>query len=679
MRSVLVTRPQPAADEFADKLRHQGYKAYVAPMMEYVGVETSLTDLVFFQAIIFTSTQAVEVFARLSPERSLPVLAVGDTTAAAAVKAGFTQVRSAKGNSKDVAALIKTEAVKSHIKKILHLCSADTPDDIAAAVAAAGVEVVNRPIYKAQMVDSIPDDVITAMQKGGIDVVLLFSARTAENFVRLLEQRGLRDITPKMVAVCISEPVAHALRQQTWRGLHVARQPKMEAVMQALKDYTAAAEERRKHSDRRVKPAYHDSVGHVESEAYTGPERRVMARRAHEKRQRQRIWQEKMKFMNRTMLTFAFMFTAIVLAGVFLMAPEYAHIKGMPQQQGHPRRYERPAAPSDGALGGWINKGIEEFQQTTGTVTDTVGQIASSAADVVLNPGSGDFSQVLSNVAALRQQSDGDTAASQSIDRLRAMLTAPDVRSPEDVGRVVDQARKGDQTLDGMFGSVRKEDVEAAAMLLVLNEFRSDISNNRPYAQDLALLRRFAGGDPRMNRALQRLAPYADSGVMNRQALQTEMQGLAGDIVTAELQGQDVSVQEAARKRLDRLARASQPNDIKGTGTDAVVARAQVMLDKGDVGGAMRELQSLNGASAEAARPWMSNAAEYVDTEHSSDDLTQGMLQQVTGAGSASIQSLVTMIKESLGGASVPYLSPAYAHGGDGGKGTVAPAGSALP
>jgi hypothetical protein len=366
------------------------------------------------------------------------------------------------------------------------------------------------------------------------------------------------------------------------------------------------------------------------------------------------------------------MFIAIVLAGVFLMAPEYARINHLPVTAHRPARHANEASSSGFSVGGMLNRFIAWFQGTEDPVADVVSQVASSAADLVVNPGSADFSQILANVSSMRHQEGGDAAVSQSIDRLRSRLAGPDVRRPEDVDRVVSEARSSDKTLDSMFGFVKSQDVEAGAMLLVLNEFRSDVDNDRPYADDLAMLKKFSGNDPRMNRALTHLAPYAESGVMNRQALQAELKGLAGDIVSAELQGQDVSVQKEAQKRLERLSRAGNVDDIKGATPDAVVARAQVMLDKGDVRGAMRELERLNGPSADAARPWMNNATGYVIADQSSDELTQGVLQSVAGAGVSSVDDLVNMIKESLGGTGTVYLSPSL-RGRDGGKGVVAP------
>lgn len=675
MRSVLVTRPQPAADEFAEKLRRDGYTAYIAPMMEYAAVAADLGDLASYQALVFTSAQAVQVFCGLSAERKQPILAVGDATAAAAKKAGFAHIHSARGNSQDVAALIKAENLKLNLKKILHLCSADTTDDIGAEVAKAGVEVVRRIVYKAELVNTIPEDIVAALQRGTIDTVMLFSARTAGNFVRLMIAKGLRNVCPRLEVICISDAVAGALRELPWRAIRIARQPRMEAVMQILHEQDKLrkkAQDRRHKQDRRKETMCLDERGYVDSDAYAGPNRRVADRRTHDKLQKKRVWKEKMKFLNRSMLNFSFIFIAVVLSGVFLMAPEYARISHGPAGGATLNRYAT-ARPAGGTIGAILNKVTAWFQDSS--VTDAVSDAASSAVDMVVNPGSASFSHVLSNIAALRQQQGGNAAASQALDYLRSLLSDPNVRSPEDVNRAVGQARSNNKILDSLFGSVQAQDVGAAAMLLALNEFRSDISGNRPYADDLTLLKKLAGNDPRMNRALQHLAPYAESGIMNRQALQAELGGLAGDIVTAQIQGRDVSVQEAARRRFERLTRAGRIDKIQGATPDAVVARAQIMLDKGDVKGAMQELERLNGPSAQAARPWMNNAANYVIANQSSEELTQGVLQEISGTDGASMDDLISLIKQSMGGPE-PY-SPPLPKGSNGIGNISAPIGTA--
>jgi len=672
MRSVLVTRPQPVAEEFAEQLRRAGYKAYIAPMMEYVGVDADFGDIARYQALVFTSAQAVQIFSSQSLERRLPVLAVGDATALAVRKSGFIRVYSAQGDSTDVAALLRSQALPLGLKKVLHLCSEDTPEDIASAVAGTGVEVVQRPVYKAAFLHTLPEDVVAALQRGAIDVVTMFSNRTAENFVKVLADKNLHDATAQLEAICISDRVAATLETMPWRAIRVARKPDIESVMEVLGARGPAApadqERRRNRIERRQKPALRDIKGHVQMEAYMGPDRRKLYKR----RQEERVMRERLKFINRSVLTAAFMFIAVVLAGVFLMAPEYARL-GLGLKEVTIIKKGSPVASPNEPVGGILSRLIEEMQKLMHPLGSAAREIAVNAMNAVKNPSGLEFSQILDNVSALRQSAGGEEAVSEAMSRLRAAL-AGSVDRPEDFGRFVAAARQQDSTLDSLLGPVKKEDIAAGAMLLVLNEFRSNVSNSRPYAEDLALLQKFAGNNPRMNQSLQRLMPYAQKGVMSRQVLQAEFKGLATDILTAKLQGKDVSVQEEAVQRFNKLAAANTPEAVSGADTAAVVARAQVMLNKGDVKGAMAELQTLDNGSAQMAQPWMNNAEGYVVADQSSDDLTQGMLQSVAGGGS-SVSDLMTMIKENLHGPSVPYISPALTHGASGGSDVLAPAG----
>ncbi|MDE2336289.1 MAG: hypothetical protein KGL10_03150, partial [Alphaproteobacteria bacterium] len=269
-------------------------------------------------------------------------------------------------------------------------------------------------------------------------------------------------------------------------------------------------------------------------------------------------------------------------------------------------------------------------------------------------------------------------AVAGALDRLRGALSAPDVQTPQDVARVVGQQRRQGGALGGLFGSLSGDDVAAGALLLALNEFRSDVGGGRPYAADLALLQKFTGNDPRMNRALNRLAPYAASGVLNRQALQTELGGLMGDVVKSEMTGQDISVQKDAEKRYARLVKAGNIDAVQGTSSAATVARAQILLDSGHVKAATQLLETLQGPAAGAVQPWMRDATAYDVASDASDNLTEGILYDVASSGSVSVQSVVEKIKSGLGLASVPYVSPALTQGAQGGGDTVAPE-SVLP
>ena len=69
MRTILVTRPQPAAEELAQKLKREGFETYVAPLMAYVDLNATIPDLANYQALVFSSARAVDVFAQHSSNR----------------------------------------------------------------------------------------------------------------------------------------------------------------------------------------------------------------------------------------------------------------------------------------------------------------------------------------------------------------------------------------------------------------------------------------------------------------------------------------------------------------------------------------------------------------------------------------------------------------------------------
>ena len=168
MRSVLVTRPQPAGDELADKLRREGFSVWLAPMTEYVEIPADVPDFDRYQAIIFTSAQGVNLFARKFHERLPIIFAVGDATAQAAAKAGFSRVYSAAGDGRDVVELIKSKKTDLRLERLLHICGEDTAQDIGELLSGSGLVVTRVPIYKARLMEKLPADVGQALAEGDI-------------------------------------------------------------------------------------------------------------------------------------------------------------------------------------------------------------------------------------------------------------------------------------------------------------------------------------------------------------------------------------------------------------------------------------------------------------------------------------------------------------------------------
>ncbi|MBV8593867.1 MAG: uroporphyrinogen-III synthase, partial [Caulobacteraceae bacterium] len=89
MKRVWIARSAPGALQMGAEVRALGFEAVVAPLLEARSVGSGPIDLSGVAALAFTSGHAVRAFAARSPERGLPVFAVGAATAREAKRAGF--------------------------------------------------------------------------------------------------------------------------------------------------------------------------------------------------------------------------------------------------------------------------------------------------------------------------------------------------------------------------------------------------------------------------------------------------------------------------------------------------------------------------------------------------------------------------------------------------------------
>ncbi len=770
-RRILITRPQPVADEFAGKLKDEGFEVYLAPMTEYVEQPGSCEDIAHYQGIIFTSAQAVHLFAAREVERYIAVFAVGEATAQAAKAEGYRRINLATGDSDAVISLIKREKAKYELKRMLHPCGEDTAQDIGAALKSEGIYVDRLVVYKAKFMDHLPGDVTKSLQDGDITTVTLFSARTAANFTRMLQSAELAGVSADLEAVCLSDRVAAEIKGVPWRVVRVARAPHIESVLEILRtrdehkpqgpvllaepvitafggirplanklDITAstvqgwknrgvipqsradavfdaaraagidykgfmsndkgttsamdddktpkndaagnplpprqktAAEiaaqaqnekERRRGQDRRQKHTPLDNRGFVNAKDYVGPDRREgMDRRSYHARQAHRIKSEKWYFINRSLIMGSLFTMCVLYAGSFLMGPELLDWKRegdqMKQMQARVDQMNQrlidmqEAQKKQRSIGNVINQQIEKVQDAANGVTNTVTSAGDTAAGLMQTTETGrDLTavlQVLSNLKSMNQTKEGRAASVNAMSQLKGALAASST-DPNGMNAAVAAAAGRDKNLAKLLGNVNANDLGAAALLLTLNEFRSNIGSSKPFSQDLALMQKYAGTSPEMQKSLQRLAPYAQNGILSRQALQEQFKGLASDIVMAKLQGQDLSVKQQMLARMGKLIKVRKVDDIQGNGVDAVVARAQLKLNGGDVRSAMQELQTLDGAPAQTAAPFMDAAAGNV----MADDATTQMLQMVMskftdGTGNISVDGIVDQVKGLMGG-----------------------------
>jgi len=238
--AVLVTRPHPDDETTAASLRARGFDVLRAPMLRFEPVAVHEDMNARYSAVIVTSANAlrgVEPLLKGHRMLELPLFAVGDHTAAAARRAGFTHVVSANGDAANLRALVLASLKAKELKKastLLYLAGAELSRDLASELEESGFRVVTQTTYKMIAVKSLPRETCDAFAANQVEAVLHYSQRSARAFLDAARAAGVEISALAIPQCCISATVASVVRDAGATQVVVAATPDENALLEAL-------------------------------------------------------------------------------------------------------------------------------------------------------------------------------------------------------------------------------------------------------------------------------------------------------------------------------------------------------------------------------------------------------------------------------------------------------------
>jgi uroporphyrinogen-III synthase len=238
--AVLVTRPHPDDETTAVALRAKGYEVLRAPMLRVEPVAFHDDMNARYGAVIVTSANALRsIEPHLKGHRllELPLFVVGEQTAVAARRAGFTDVISAEGDAAGLRDLVLAKVKAKQLKKastLLYLAGADLARDLAGELGEHGLRVVTQTTYKMSPVASLPREVCDAFAANRIEAVLHYSRRSARAFLDAARAGGVEISALAIPQCCISAAVASVVRDAGATQVMVAASPDENALFGAL-------------------------------------------------------------------------------------------------------------------------------------------------------------------------------------------------------------------------------------------------------------------------------------------------------------------------------------------------------------------------------------------------------------------------------------------------------------
>tara|TARA_R110000868_G_scaffold120275_2_gene319322 strand:+ start:1722 stop:2957 length:1236 start_codon:yes stop_codon:yes gene_type:complete len=207
----------------------------------------------------------------------------------------------------------------------------------------------------------------------------------------------------------------------------------------------------------------------------------------------------------------------------------------------------------------------------------------------------------------------------QRIDTLTAMVKA--------LNTAVDALAPKITDMDARVAALeaKKDDPDAAARAalgLALSNLSRVASRAEPFERELDVVAQFLPDEPE----LAELKLVASEGVPTEASLEARFPALVTAVLDAERAASDDSAWQKFVSNARKLVTLRRTGEIAGEDTDAVLARMEERMKRGDLSAVIAEARGLKGVAAEAAAPWLKDASARVVT----NDLLSALTANVT-------------------------------------------------
>lgn len=234
---VIVTRAEPGASETFARVRDQGLRPILSPMLSLRALNAPAPDLTGIYNLVFTSANGVRYFIDAvggitEQVTDMAAWCVGPATRAAAEEAGLQKIIAGDGNADDLASLILT--TEDQTDGFLHVANDAAAGNLVATLKDAGRDARFLALYETVPAQEFSDEAGDALRSGEGAIVLVHSAKAAHAFAKLAG--GLAADAWTLIA--ISEAAAAPLKPLGASRIIAADRPNEDALIAALVEAT---------------------------------------------------------------------------------------------------------------------------------------------------------------------------------------------------------------------------------------------------------------------------------------------------------------------------------------------------------------------------------------------------------------------------------------------------------
>jgi uroporphyrinogen-III synthase len=639
---ALITRPLEDAKPLAELLAGRGVECTVEPLLEIAPHPEAAVDLEGVQTLLFTSANGVRAFAAKSSRRDLKVLTVGDGSATVAREVGFNDVTAAAGDVDALAALVIRE-LDPKAGPLFHGAASVLAGDLQGKLEQAGFTLRRVVLYEAKTASALSPETRMNLALGGIDMVLLFSPRTARTFAELWRSADAPSLA-KSTALALSAAVAREIADLGWQRIETASSPDQPAMLSLVEaeierrtppievlppkaeaaNETPRIEESVKHDP--LPPLYNPPPPKQKSGMYGAILAGLIA-----------------GAVAALVVTLSAPYWQLFFVTKDAVAPAPSDIVELHQRVDalEATVQNRGDGVTPEAISIAVNDAKAAIAQETAALSDRLGKLeqsvntlaqapATAAPAPDLQPLQDRIARLESSLADVSQQTQSapSTPAAPDLSGDVAALKSANDALAQQLNAARDEIKALQTQQSELSGTVGKIAAQPAgvtpaeqrrtAAVVALSALRGALPLDKPYAANLKAVDDLAATDTdlqgKLAVALDPLRPLATAGAPTLAQLQTSLPTQAiAEAANAAATSDAVGAEPGWSERLiNRLSEAVTVRPVgekaEGDGPLAHLARGEAKLKAGDLAGAAAEIGALSGKSAAAAAAWLAGA-----------------------------------------------------------------------
>jgi len=231
---IVITRPKEESLYLIKNLIKLGHVVTHLPVIKIEKLETKKINLLNYQAVIFTSSNAIRFMNIEKFNSKIKCFCVGKATEITAQQIGFINTYSSEGSVDSLIELI-IRTLDNKSGKLLYLSGEFISKDLDKDLIKTGYSVDRISNYTSLPVEEIDKKALSFFEKNPPDVIFVYSSKSAKNLFNLMNKYSLLNVVTRSNLMCISEKVLLVLKQIKWKKVFVFNPGEEEFLLNKIK------------------------------------------------------------------------------------------------------------------------------------------------------------------------------------------------------------------------------------------------------------------------------------------------------------------------------------------------------------------------------------------------------------------------------------------------------------